>query len=159
MSSDEYNSYIDDSLTRYITDLNYDAEGFTKLTGKQPEEFATAQFKEFIPHGQHTPNQRFMKVIETETKEIVGDIWFVYREDKNISFIGDVFFEEVHRGKGYGSEALKMLEKIAKEDHKTNSIVLSVFKHNPRAKSFYERNGYEVISQSPLNYDMMKKLS
>ena len=114
MSINEYQVYIDDSLTRYINDLNYDAEAFTKLSGKQPVEFAIAQFKAFLPQGQLTPNHRFLKTIDAETNEIVGNIWFIYREDKNISFFGDIIFDEVHRGKGYGSDALKMLEIIAK---------------------------------------------
>ena len=97
-------------------------------------------------------------MIDIETKEKVGYVWFIYRDDRNISFIGDIIIDELHCGKGYGSDVLKMIEKIARNDHKTDSITLNVFKHNSRAKMLYERNGYEVISQSPLGYDMIKKL-
>ncbi len=158
MNSNEYQTYVKNSLNRYIKDLNYDAENFIKLTGKQPEEFAIGQFKELLPQGQLTPNHMFLKVIDIETKEKVGYVWFIYRDDRNISFIGDIIIDELHRGKGYGSDVLKMIEKIARNDHKTDSIALNVFKHNSRAKMLYERNGYEVISQSPLGYDMIKKL-
>ena len=158
MNSNEYEIYVKSCLNRYIQDLNYDSENFIKLTGKQPKEFAIGQFKEFLPQGQLTPNHMFLKVIDIETKEKVGYVWFIYRDDQNMSFIGDIIIDELHRGKGYGSDALKMLEKIARNEHKTDSIALNVFKHNSRAKIFYERNGYEVISQSPINYDMIKKL-
>jgi ribosomal protein S18 acetylase RimI-like enzyme len=60
--------------------------------------------------------------------------------------------EENQRGKGYGKQAMLMIEEKARELG-LNSIGLHVFGSNKVARSLYEAVGYEVTS-----VNMSKKL-
>ena len=158
MKEEEFEEYFEGSKHRYIEDLSYNSDLFFQLTGKQPKEFAEAQFKEFFTNGKNTPNNQFLKAIQIERNERIGTVWFIHRLEKNISFIGDIIINEKHRRNGYATQILKKLEDIAINEHKTDKIGLNVFKHNPGAKKLYDKLGYEVVSESPLNWDMIKTL-
>jgi len=47
-------------------------------------------------------------------------------------------------GKGYGTDAMKVLMKFIFEDMNMNKIRLSVFSFNERAKRCYEKCGFQV---------------
>ncbi|WP_426252179.1 GNAT family N-acetyltransferase [Paenibacillus pabuli] len=75
----------------------------------------------------------------------VGFIWFNITEKRRgkEAFLLDIVVEEVHRGKGYGTQTMEALEQKA-VSLGVDRIGLHVFGHNVRASSLYRKMGYEV---------------
>ena len=74
-------------------------------------------------------------------------IWLRANVDRPIrsGFIFDIFIEEKFRGKGYGKQAMLLIEEKARE-LKLKSIGLHVFASNRAARNLYESLGYQVSS-------------
>ena len=69
-------------------------------------------------------------------------LWVEWKnKEHNSSYIWDVIIHEKFRRRGYGTLALQLLEKMAKE-RGSNGISLHVFGHNRPAISMYESLGY-----------------
>ena len=60
-------------------------------------------------------------------------------------FIFDFVIDEAFRGKGYGKESLKALEKYASK-LRVEDLSLHVFAHNTVAVALYRKMGYKVTS-------------
>lgn len=69
--------------------------------------------------------------------------WFSIKKTKN-SKEGDfgMMIDEAYRGKGYGRQAMKLLENQAKKLD-INKLKLQVFKDNLPAIKVYEKSGYK----------------
>lgn len=87
-----------------------------------------------------------------QDQQLVGMIWIAKTSTTNPDqgYIFDFIIYEPHRGKGYGKQAMKEIEIIAKELG-MNKIGLHVFGHNTIARGLYEKLGYEIT-----NINMMK---
>lgn len=60
-----------------------------------------------------------------------------------------------NRGKGYGSMMMKnIFNKIKNSGY--NSVVLWVFEKNTRARSFYEKHGFELTDNTQIYYDAIE---
>lgn len=158
MTAADFKTYLDGGKKRYIADLSQDPKVFRKITGMEPRDFAEKQFAEMLTDGLNTPNNMFYNIYDQNTNTKVGIVWFIYRPEREMSFIGDIFIYEEFRGMTYGTEVLAQLEEIAKTQHHTNKIGLNVFKHNPKAHKLYLKIGYQDIRESPINWDMIKQI-
>lgn len=76
---------------------------------------------------------------------------YIYKEDNiikgfisilNNNFIGGLFVANDSQGQGIGR---KLIDTVKNE---LNSLTLNVFKENVRALKFYEREGFEIVSES-----------
>jgi ribosomal protein S18 acetylase RimI-like enzyme len=87
-------------------------------------------------------------------EQAVGLIWMRVNLDRPIpsGFIFDLRIDEKFRGKGYGKQAMLLIEEKARELG-LKSIGLHVFAYNQVAKNLYESIGYEISS-----LNMIKKL-
>ncbi|SET80116.1 Acetyltransferase (GNAT) family protein [Salinibacillus kushneri] len=70
----------------------------------------------------------------------MGMIWLAQRSNEK-GFICDVNIWEGNQGRGYGKQAMKELELVAKKLG-LKSIGLHVFGHNQIARGLYEKLGY-----------------
>ena len=77
----------------------------------------------------------------------MGLIWMRANIDRptNDGFILELYVEEKYRGKGYGKQAMQLIEEKARELG-LKSIGLHVFGSNKIARNLYEAVGYEVTS-------------
>ncbi len=100
----------------------------------------------------------FWIIKKGDSGEPLGHLWLVKEPKKDNTFISDIFLKKGHRGGGYGTFVLNLVEKIAKKDHLSKAIELHVFKHNPRAVKLYERMGYEKIEEDFTGYRLIKKI-
>ena len=91
-------------------------------------------------------------------ERVVGFACLVYRrpkywsdaQDENyLPQVVDLQIEEAHRGRGYGSEFLRLLEKMAAEAGSTHLYIAVDPVDNPRAQALYLRLGYQPIQSSP----------
>ena len=158
MTDTEFDKIMAIDIEEYIKDISIYKEQFTKETGKEPREFAKDQFKELLPDGLDSANNFFWIVNDQETKVEVGYLWIVYDPEKNIVFLAQIRVYEKYQGQSYGTQILKELDKITKEKHQAKAIVLHVFKHNPGAKSLYDKMGYQVKNETFAGFQMLKPI-
>lgn len=83
-------------------------------------------------------------IADKKTKKLIGDIslekvnWINRNSELGI-FIG----EKAYWGKGYGTEAVKLMLKLAFEDLNLHKVYLDVYDFNKRAIKSYEKCGFK----------------
>ena len=103
------------------------------------------QTEALLPQGLQTRAHYLYTLYDGD--DAVGMIWLKANVGSSIQsgFIYDVFIEEKFRGKGYGKQAMLLIEEKARELG-LKSISLHVFAYNTVAKNLYESIGYEISS-------------
>ena len=72
-------------------------------------------------------------------------------------FLADLFIFESERRKGYASDAINEVNKMAKNDC-CSSSALFVWEHNSKGLGLYEKCGYKYFQQSDGGIFMLKEL-
>jgi len=109
-------------------------------------------YEKLLPKGLQTENHHLYTLYDAE--EAVGMIWIranLESPTKN-GFIFELYVGEKFRGKGYGKQAMLLIEEKARELG-LKSLGLHVFAVNTVARNLYESVGYEASS-----LNMTKKL-
>lgn len=91
-----------------------------------------------LPAGAASPNHFLFVLVDGDQR--VGTLWFSIPAPGR-AFLDDVTVDAAHRGKGYGRQALALLE-ISARQRGCRTIVLNVYGHNPAALALYEKAGY-----------------
>ena len=143
MLESDLHAYLDQAIPNYAAD-NVKAGYWSE---EESLEKARATFNRLLPDGMNSKNQHVYKIQNAETDQDVGIIWLNAQMDaaKPAGFIYDVEVNEEFRGKGYGKQAMLVIEEKARELG-LKSIGLHVFAHNAVAKGLYEKIGYEIKS-------------
>lgn len=91
-------------------------------------------------------------------EEFVGIIQKIKLEDKNLH-IGRFLIAPQKQGKGIGRKALQGFVQEMFENEEIESISLTVFESNQRAKNLYQKEGFEIVQtiEVPERKQMMKK--
>ncbi len=82
---------------------------------------------------------------------LIGFIW--YGVTSTTATIYDIFIYKRYRNKGYGTEALSILQGELKKQH-IKYITLNVFSHNQGAIDFYQKHKFTIDA-----YTMIKKIT
>ena len=133
LGEDEYRSWYDWLLEDY-------AQDFIRIG--MPEEQAHARSKadmeEGLPNGLQSKDQYLFSIQDEQTGEKVGVLWYslMTRETRKIVFVSDILIYEQFRGRGYGKQAMQLLEDHARDLGATR-IGLHVFGHNPTAYALF----------------------
>lgn len=134
MNSSEFNEYLRFAVEKY-------ADEHVKAGNWNEEEAiskATKEYERLLPEREKTENNHLF-TIRDEDKE-VGMIWLAqHPNDKGVIF--DIHIWEGNQGRGYGKQAMKEIENVAKGLGLKN-IGLHVFAHNQVARRLYEKLGY-----------------
>lgn len=143
MTEEEYSAYSDFNIQ------NYARERSRHFKRPFEEELATAkmQVAELLKDGIHTEGHFICKIIDAETDEAVGHIWYHVDEAKKIAFLYDIMVEERLRGEGYGKAALDELE-VSLRQMGIGQVALHVFAENKIAVRLYEKQGYYTASHN-----------
>ncbi|MBI5667699.1 MAG: GNAT family N-acetyltransferase [Chloroflexi bacterium] len=91
-----------------------------------------------------------------ETDQLIGLISLEQIDWPNgTAWMGVGIGEPEHRGKGYGSEAIRLLLKFAFHEINLHRVQLTVFAYNPAAITMYEKLGFvkEGIMRERLHRD------
>jgi ribosomal protein S18 acetylase RimI-like enzyme len=150
MSPQIYQAYYDSSVTEYAEELvkagNVSADNAQAATEKT--------FSQLLSNGLDTTGQHLMSIWDPKSESNVGMVWVGEREQggKRQAVIYDIRVNEELRGKGFGTQTLRALEKMV-HDMGLSEIWLHVYGHNTGARRLYERMGYEVT-----NVTMRKKI-
>ena len=114
-------------------------------------EEANRWFSEVLAEGLRTPNQRFRVVVEDDNVAR-GYLWVDVNEQQQYAWIFSLEIKAEHRGKGYGRQALELLEDELRPLG-IKRIGLNVFADNTIARHLYTKVGYQIT-----NYNMHKSL-
>jgi len=141
MSQDEYESWRTASIAGYAE------ENITsgRWTGEDAHLKSEQEFSKLLPYGLSTPDSYIYSLVEQQTSEPVGMIWFaLVREDpgRGHAFLYDFRIDEERRHKGYGTQALLQLDERVKAMG-MKAISLHVFAHNRAARDLYAKVGYK----------------
>ncbi|MCL4480899.1 MAG: GNAT family N-acetyltransferase [Candidatus Thermoplasmatota archaeon] len=138
ISEEDFRSYLKTQI------LEYAKEKVKSGNWEEREAFdlSTKSFMNLLPGGRGTFGHSIMSIVDSISKDKVGVLWVEWNnKEHNASFIWDIIIHDNFRRKGYGSAALKQLEKMAAEKG-SSGISLHVFGHNKAAISMYESLGY-----------------
>src|SRR5258706_8525314 len=148
MTQPEFDAFLAQAVPEYAAD-NVRAGYWDEA---EALEKSRKEFEMLLPQGLQSENHYLYTVYNGENA--VGLIWMRANMDRptKSGFIFDIRIDEKFRGKGYGKQAMLLIEEKARELG-LKSIGLHVFAYNKVAKNLYESIGYDV---SRLN--MVKKL-
>lgn len=79
----------------------------------------------------------------------VGFLIYSINEMENSGFVTFALVDGEERGKGYGTQMMKLLLQYAYTITNVSSVKLNVFDCNQRAKKCYEKVGFEIVSFVP----------
>jgi len=104
----------------------------------------------------------FSIVTQEENKVIGNCSFFRINESDRTAEIGIIIGEKDYWGKGYGSDALRLLLKFGFENRNYNNICLHVYSFNERAIACYEKVGFkkqgicrEALIRGNKKYDLV----
>ena len=91
----------------------------------------------------HRTDCRYFSVETTEAALHVGNIWLwdINATDRKAE-VRILFGDEAARGRGYGSEAIRLLADLAFDTMGLHRLFAYVFSINPRAKRAFEKAGF-----------------
>lgn len=115
------------------------------MTPEEAEKKTNEDFQRLLPDGLDSKDQYLFSI--KDNFRWVGILWFGVRgpENNRKAFIYDINLYESERGKGFGKQAMELLEDEVKKLG-LQHIGLHVFGHNHIARSLYEKAGYEVMN-------------
>jgi len=107
---------------------------------------ARGDYESLLPQGLATEGQHLFTIQADGKPEVVGMLWFASRErsGRKSAYIYDFQVRPELRGKGHGTAALELLEKML-GDMKVTRVSLNVFGWNTGARALYERLGFRVV--------------
>ena len=138
ISEEEFRDYLKSQI------LEYAKEKVKSGNWQESEAFSlsTKSYMNLLPQGRETSGHSIMSIVDSRSKAKAGVLWAEWNnKEHNSSYIWDIIIYDNFRRKGYGSAALKQLEKMAAE-RGSSGISLHVFGHNKPAISMYESLGY-----------------
>ena len=148
MTQPEYEAFVERAIPGFAAD-NVRA-GYWSVS--EALEKSREGYEKLLPQGLETENHYLYTLYDAN--EAVGMIWIRADLDsppKN-GFIFELYVDEKFRGKGYGKQAMSLIEEKVRELG-LESLGLHVFAVNNVARNLYEGVGYEVSS-----LNMTKKL-
>jgi len=141
MTQLEYEAFFEQEIPEYAAD-NVRAGYWAESESLQK---ARESFERLLPQGLQSKDHYLYSIYEGD--EAVGVIWMRAEMERPVKsgFIYDLRVDEKFRGKGYGKQAMLLIEDKAHELG-LKSIGLHVFGYNTVARNLYEGIGYETTS-------------
>lgn len=78
--------------------------------------------------------------------------WSNADDDQHLPQIVDLHIAEAYRGRGYGSEAIRAMERLTVEAGDQQLYIAVEPINNPRAYSLYQRLGYQPLQSEPYHH-------
>ena len=132
----DFERFLEDEIRGYAADHvrngNWPAEGAIERSRK---EFAT-----LLPEGVRSKDQYLWSIVDEENAKI-GMLWVQIKDRK--AFIYDFVIDETFRGKGYGKQAMTVMDEKLKSMN-VETVGLHVFGDNITAQELYKKMGYQI---------------
>ncbi|HXW67003.1 MAG TPA: GNAT family N-acetyltransferase [Thermoplasmata archaeon] len=149
MTSEELERYLARSIPAYAADHVRDGQ----WSEGEALERSREEHRRRLPIGIATPNH-FLYTIHDAHGGRVGELWYHLRTETGRPqvFVFWIGIDAAHRRRGYGSEALGLVEAAVRQ-RGADRIALHVFGVNVAAQALYARLGY-----APTNVLLAKRL-
>ena len=156
MTNDEFEKFYQWSVTDHARELMEEAQ----MTQDEAVKKSKAEVAQMLPEGLDTEDNYLTSVVEEDNGEVVGFIWTLHEETagKKQSFVCDFVIWDSKRRKGYGTAAMRLAEKNAREAGCVESV-LFVADGNDVARTLYQKCGYQILRQAEYGTYMIKQLS
>ncbi|MBC7712515.1 MAG: GNAT family N-acetyltransferase [Rhizobacter sp.] len=140
MVESEFAIWLDQSKKNYRDENHKNG-----MTLEEAQKKSDDDFGRHLPDGLKSVDQYVMSI--KASGEWVGTLWFGVRgaADNRKAFIFDIVLNESAKGKGYGKQAMTLLEDEVKKLG-LRHIGLHVFGHNTVARNLYTKLGYEITN-------------
>jgi RimJ/RimL family protein N-acetyltransferase len=124
----------DSELTRYL-----DARTVSMRSAKHISGFFEKEMEEL------TPANHYFTIRALDDNRLLGDINLDVINDwsSRDAFVGLGIGERQNWGKGYGTDAMKVMLRFAFTEVNLRRVTLTVFEYNPRAIRSYEKIGFQ----------------
>ncbi|WP_442603153.1 GNAT family N-acetyltransferase [Paenibacillus sp. KN14-4R] len=143
MNHEEFQQYLAHAIDGYAKEKviagNWSEDEAINLSRKE--------FNRLLPDGEKSECHYLFSIFHEE--QVIGMIWIGQKSpaNKDDGYIYDFKILESYQGLGYGKQAMKEIEVIAKEIG-MKKMGLHVFGHNQIARGLYEKLGYETTNIS-----------
>ncbi len=140
MTGSEFEKYLSTAIPGFAQE-KMRAE---KMSAAEAEQVSIESYKNLLPKGVESPDQFLFTIVEAQSNQGIGMIWFAKKISaaRKQAFVYDFEIEESFRGRGYGKEALLLIETEARALG-LDSMGLHVFGHNKDAYALYKKSGYQ----------------
>lgn len=123
---------------------------FRKWTGDRYDKFPITETdlneKYFDCNGDCSESDNFYPFTVLDESEIIGHFILRYVNDsKKVLRIGFVILDDKKRGKGYGTEMIKLAVRYCFEIYGAEKITIGVFENNISAYKCYKKAGFSEI--------------
>lgn len=129
-----------EATARWVADTEY-----MRFLDSEPPRPATARALQAEWEKEAPDPQKFV-VFDIETKADARKIGFIalfdFHWNHGEAWVGIGIGEREYRGKGFGTDAMRVLLRYAFTELNLNRITLVVFGYNPRAMRSYEKAGF-----------------
>ncbi|MCA1054288.1 GNAT family N-acetyltransferase [Rossellomorea aquimaris] len=133
----EFKRYLDFMIPDHAIEIT---KNFN-LTMDQALEESEMMIQDMFKDGLATEGQYLYKIIQANSKEKVGILWYSVIPETNSAYLYHIFIDKHHRGKGFGTCTIEKLQDKLRESG-VGSIGLSVFGKNEGAYRLYKKLGY-----------------
>jgi ribosomal protein S18 acetylase RimI-like enzyme len=141
MREDEFPAFLELSRVGYAEDLVRNGGMQADAAQRKVE----ADFLQLLPHGYASDVE--LRVVEDEFGSAIGRMVYAEREEHGLRyvFLYDIAIDEAHRGRGFGREAMELLEAEVRE-RGLDQLQLNVFGGNEQARGLYRSLGFQELS-------------
>ena len=102
------------------------------------------EFEFYLPDGIRTQDQYLWSLVEDAGNKI-GVLWVQLKDHK--AFIFDFVIDEEFRGKGFGKQALSVMDEKLRTMG-AESVALHVFGDNISAQELYKKMGFYIVGMN-----------
>ena len=137
MRADEFGGYLDYFVPDYAAEIsaNYGLPHDKALLR------ASQEISEDLARGVDTAGHVLLCI--TDKTDVIGYLWYKPNQEAHSVFIYDFYILPAHQGKGYGRQALKLMETMLVKDG-FDQIGLRVAADNERAQNLYLKDGFRA---------------
>jgi len=135
-----------EELARAYTVWNRDSELARLFDSGAARLHSTKGIKEFIEKEieEESPAHHLFTIRALDDNRLLGDINLdVINWGARDSFVGIGIYNRADWGKGYGTDAMKVILRFAFTEINLRRVTLTVFEYNPRAIRCYEKAGFQ----------------
>lgn len=136
-----------DIVMEQFSKWNRDTEYWRLLAAEPAMPYTKKQIKEFIEKELlgDRPDVHFFMIRSLEDDRLLGETGLdEVQWNHGESFVGISIGEREYWGKGYGTDAMRVLLRYAFNELNLHRVSLTVFEYNPRAIRSYEKAGFKL---------------
>ena len=139
---------------RPITEDNFDA--IIAMRRPEDENFVASNAESLAQCWLYRDNNDVFPFAIYADEEPVGFLLLEEDMDENTLILWRIMFPPEHTGKGYGTQAVQLLIKQAKQSGKYDVILLDCAPDNPIARHVYEKAGFTPTGKIEHRSDEMQ---